>query len=299
MTSADRELLAELAARGLGDYAPRRLRRLRAEHLAPSPVRREGGRARGRPSVAYPSGTADQVVAVHELRERGYSFRQIRFELLWRDSWVAPIEVLRADLGTLVDAMLGLLPEAEDPGDAVDQFVRERYLPYVLRHPRGRAQASRIKASRGERRPILEAAHLGVLGVGFGLVEPVDVNVDAVAEVYSIPVEEVPAVIEVASRVAAPIVRDRVARLSMSDVERYRPLAQDYLDLVVRMRNLPDVVAMWPGIVDQPDATDPDVRASTIVLAAVVAETIPGWAEVITSSAVQLRKLEDSPILSS
>lgn len=77
----------------------------------------------------------------------GRDYRAIRFELLWRASWRPPIARVREDLCAVLDDMLRRVPEADDPADAADKFLRETYRP-TPGDPRRRAQASRIGGSR-------------------------------------------------------------------------------------------------------------------------------------------------------
>lgn len=292
-TQADDQLLAELAELGPVDYNPRKLRRLREEHLISSPTRYEGGRREGRPSVGYPPGTAAQVVAVHALRARGYSFRDVRFELLWRGRYPLPIEVIRADYRDLLDRMARLLPATPDPADAADKFVRDRFLAYSARTVRGRSQARRSGAPATKHGTILEDAHVSVIGLGYGTIGPEDVNLDAFAQVYGIADEDAAFVAETASLVALPIVRDRAARLTDADLARYLPLAHDYLFVADTLRNDPQAVAEFPGIVDQPECDDPVVRGFAIMSAIVMAESFPDWEVQISGAAKAIREGQD------
>jgi len=140
-TAADRQLLDQLAARGL-QVTARQLKRWRDAGLLSSPVQQSAGRGRGRPSVGYPPAAVDQATAIVDLLGRRVPLDEMGMAMFLRAAPVSETAVRRAVLAML--SATGTEAE-EDPADQADELVahllrrarRSAPLQYWSRRARG------------------------------------------------------------------------------------------------------------------------------------------------------------------
>jgi len=140
-TAADRQLLDQLAARGL-QVTARQLKRWRDAGLLSSPVQQSAGRGRGRPSVGYPPAAVDQATAIVDLLGRRVPLDEMGMAMFLRAAPVSETAVRRAVLAML--SATGTAAE-EDPADQADELVahllrrarRSAPLQYWSRRARG------------------------------------------------------------------------------------------------------------------------------------------------------------------
>ncbi len=121
-TAADRDLQRQLRELGLTAGA-RQFKRWREAHLLATPVRRAGGRGKGRASVGYPPEAVRQAVVNSESLQAGLPLRYIALILFYRDMPVSE-EALRRAYNAVLDDLEAMLPPDEDRADATDKLAQ-------------------------------------------------------------------------------------------------------------------------------------------------------------------------------
>ncbi len=121
-TPADRDLRCRLSERGVAAGA-RQFKRWREAHLLATPVRRAGGRGKGRASVGYPPEAVRQAVVISESLQAGLPLRYVALILFYRDVPVSE-EALRRAYDAVLDDLEAMLPPEEDRADATDKLAQ-------------------------------------------------------------------------------------------------------------------------------------------------------------------------------
>ena len=246
VSEADRDLIAELAKRGLSVTA-RQLRRWRDEGRIPSPIQVSKGRGYGRRSVRYPAETADQAAAVAAIIGRGVKLRHVVLALFVERQPVT-LDQVRAAYRSQFDELERGIPDADDPDDRPD-LLAQQLASQASTNPLGRSW-SRRTPGRGEKHlRELEDGVSALMSVAFGTVSGEDLNTKAIANMVGLPEEDAENLrsMPVTSFSAQ---RNLIDTLTDEEWITLRDTAHDVSELLIRKSTDPDAIHTHPGFAD-------------------------------------------------
>jgi hypothetical protein len=212
-TEADKQLIAELADRGL-HAAPAQFQRWRKAGLLDPPERPGAGRGKGRPSVCYPPSAVEQATAILKLLDRWVPLKEMALAMFLDRVPVSEASVREAIQYILVDSnSVGL--DEEVRADLADQGVnkvrhRVRRVPVL----QNLSKKSRQAGGRGTFEDLVTAiVHAAAVGTS-----PSDEAVADTARVFDISIGEGAAVYRYFNELPPEKAQKTAATISLQEI---------------------------------------------------------------------------------
>jgi hypothetical protein len=295
VTIADAQLLDELSARGL-HATSYQLKRWRGQGLLTAPVRANEGRGRGRPSMAYPPGSADAAESILRAVQANVPLRQAGLALFARR---VPVRhnIVRAsfvDLLDEIDALLTGLALDGDRDDAIDRFGEKTRLR-ARRSSTVRAWSQRL-STRGARSDsrMVEAMAALAIAIFAGDDQPQEEAKQAMGTALGLPKDLCDEFAATLSVVSFPALRELADEVDEAELIAARELMFRILDFGRRFHVVDVATHMHtyaPGFAQIDTSSDLNLGVAIFAVAALM-RNLPDLEDDLNALLMPLKKVE-------